>query len=197
MYNYKIIVSLLIFAYCFGNISPAIILSKLVLKSDIRSHGSGNAGATNVKRVMGSKFGVIVFVLDMLKGFIPALLGLSYSGPEIGYLCGIAVVLGHVFPIFLHFKGGKGVATSFGAALILNPIFALISISVFTLIVWQTKYVSLGSMIGTCVFPLLNLITGKNRQLVLLSLVFAIVIIVAHRGNIKKLLDQTESKISR
>ncbi|MDO4711014.1 MAG: glycerol-3-phosphate 1-O-acyltransferase PlsY [Peptostreptococcaceae bacterium] len=191
------IISILIFSYCFGNISPAIILSKLVLKSDIRSLGSGNAGATNVKRVMGSKFGLIVFVLDMVKGMIPVLIGSFYGGAEIAYLCGVSVVLGHVFPAFLNFKGGKGVATSFGAAMVLDPIYALISIAFFGLIVWRTKYVSLGSMLGTCVFPILNLATGKDPKIVALSFVFAIIIIIAHRNNIKKLLDKTESKITR
>lgn len=196
MYNYKIIISIIVFAYCFGNISPAIILSRLFLKSDIRSHGSGNAGATNIKRVMGTKFGVIVFLMDMIKGMIPTYMGYFYGGIEIAYICGIAVVLGHVFPVFLKFKGGKGVATSFGAAMILNPIFALISIAFFALIVWKTKYVSLGSMLGTCIFPLLNIITGKSSTVISLSLIFALIIIVAHRNNIKKLINRSESKIS-
>lgn len=197
MTNLKLLGVWLIFSYCFGNISPAIILSKIFLKEDIRSHGSGNAGATNVRRVMGNKFGAVVFFLDALKGAIPAFLGLKIGGMEMAYLCGILVVLGHVFPIFLKLKGGKGVATSFGAAMVLNPIFAIISILFFALIVWKTRYVSLGSVLGTFLFPVLNTVFRYGARIILLSFVFAIIVAVAHRRNIKNLIEGTESKISR
>ncbi|MDO5096145.1 MAG: glycerol-3-phosphate 1-O-acyltransferase PlsY [Peptostreptococcaceae bacterium] len=183
-------------AYLLGNISPSIILSKIFLKSDIRAHGSGNAGATNVRRVMGNKAGTIVFLLDMFKGMLPTIIGAKMGGAQLAYLCGIAVVLGHVFPIFLKFKGGKGVATSFGAALIINPLFAILSISVFALIVWRTRYVSLGSILGTCTFPLLSILFGYEMKIVLLSMIFALIIVFSHRENIKKLLSKTENKLS-
>lgn len=197
MYNIKIVISLLIFSYCFGNISPAIILSKIILKSDIREHGSGNPGATNIRRVMGNKFGALVFLMDAAKGAIPAFFGSLYGGLELAYLCGIVVVLGHVFPIVFKFKGGKGVATSFGAAMVIDPIFALISIGLFALVVWRTKYVSLGSILGTLLFPVLNLVSGKNFRVVLFSFIFAIIIVISHRENIKKLLNGTENKLSK
>lgn len=187
---------LFIGSYLFGNISPSIILSKILLKSDIRAHGSGNAGATNVRRVMGNKAGAIVFLLDMLKGIVPTAIGAKIGGEQLAYLCGIAVVLGHVFPIFLKFKGGKGVATSFGAALIINPLFAILSISVFTIIVWKTRYVSLGSILGTCTFPLLSIFFGYAFKTVLLSMIFTLIIVFSHRENIKKLLSKTENKLS-
>ncbi len=196
MFNLQLF-ALLVFSYCFGNLSPSIILSKIFLKEDIRTHGSGNAGATNVLRVMGKKFGAIVFLLDALKGAIPALIGLRLGGLQLAYLCGIFVVLGHVFPAFLKFKGGKGVATSFGAAMVLSPLFALISISFFALIVWKTKYVSLGSVLGTFVFPILNIIFQKGFDIVLYSFVFATIVAIAHRKNIKNLIQGTENKLAK
>lgn len=196
MYDNKIIIILTVFAYLFGNISPSVIISGLILKSDIRTHGSGNAGATNITRVMGKRFGALVFILDALKGAIPSLVGFLYGGVEVSYICGIAAVLGHVFPVFLKFKGGKGVATSFGAAIVFSPTFALISISVFILIVLLTKYVSLGSVLGTCTFPILNLVFKKETGITILSFVFALIIIYSHRSNIAKLINGTESKIT-
>lgn len=194
--SWKYLVGLCVFSYLLGNISPSVILSKLILKSDIRSHGSGNAGATNVRRMMGNKMAAVVFLLDMAKGMLPTYIALRTGSLSTAYLAGIAVVLGHVFPVFLGFKGGKGVATSFGAGLIINPLFALISIAFFALVVWRTKYVSLGSILGTCMFPLLTVIARYDRNIIGLSCIFALLIILSHRGNIKKLLSKTENKLS-
>lgn len=197
MFDLRLIIFLIIFSYLFGNLSPSIILSNIFGKSDIRQHGSGNAGTTNVLRVMGKKFGAIVFLLDALKGAIPAYLGLIYGGIDIAYICGIATVLGHVFPVIYAFKGGKGVATSFGAALVLSPLFALIAILVFALVVYASRYVSLGSILGTVTFPLLMAIYNNNQLIKIYSLVFAIIIIYSHRQNIKKLIDGTENKLGK
>lgn len=197
MLNIKIIILIIIFSYFLGNMSPSIILSKLYSKKDIREQGSGNAGTTNVMRTMGKKFGAIVFALDVVKGMIPAYLGLMYGGLEIAFICGLAVVLGHVFPIIYNFKGGKGVATSFGAALVLSPLFALLSISVFAMVVMLTKYVSLGSMLGACTFPLLMSIFHHSPRIKAYSLIFAIIILYSHRSNISKLIAGTENKIGK
>ena len=168
----RVLIALILFAYCFGNISPAIILSKYIYKIDIREHGSGNPGTTNALRVLGKKVGIIVFVLDMLKGVIPTAIGYYVGGQELSYIMGIAVVTGHIFPIFLSFKGGKGVATSFGASVVIHPLFAIISILFFALIVLKTKYVSLGSMLGTGMFAFLIIITNSNFLFKIYSLIF-------------------------
>lgn len=166
------------------------------MKKDIRTQGSGNAGATNIRRVMGNKFALIVFLVDALKGIIPTYLGLLYGGLEVAYLCGILVVLGHVFPVFLQFKGGKGVATSFGAGLVLNPLIALLSIIAFVIVVWKSRYVSLGSIIGTCMFPLLIIISDNNYKIKILSVLFALIVVFSHRSNIRKLIAGEENKLS-
>lgn len=197
MLNTKIIVFLIIFSYLFGNLSPAIILSKSFKQTDIREHGSGNAGTTNVLRVMGKRFGAVVFLLDLLKGAIPAYLGLLYGGMDIAYICGITAVIGHVFPVLYGFKGGKGVATSFGAALVLSPPFALISILVFAVVVYATRYVSLGSIIGTATFPILMALFNNRLSIKMYSLIFALIILYSHKKNISKLINGTENKIGK
>ena len=197
MLNTKIIVFLIIFSYLFGNLSPAIILSKAFKQTDIREHGSGNAGTTNVLRVMGKRFGAAVFLLDLLKGAIPAYLGLLYGGMDIAYICGITAVIGHVFPVLYGFKGGKGVATSFGAALVLSPPFALISILVFAVVVYATRYVSLGSIIGTATFPILMALFNNRLSIKMYSLIFALIILYSHKKNISKLINGTENKIEK
>lgn len=196
MFNSNLII-LMVFSYLLGNISPAIIISRMYSNQDIRESGSGNAGTTNVLRTMGKKFGAIVFVLDVLKGAFPAYLGMMYGGLELGFLCGLLVVLGHVFPVIHHFRGGKGVATSFGAVLVLHPLFALISITVFAILVATTRYVSVGSILGTCTFPLLMIWRTQNRVIWFYSLIFALIIIFSHRNNIKKLLNGTENRFGK
>lgn len=197
MLNTNIIIIFVICSYLIGNLSPSIILSRIYHKKDIREHGSGNAGTTNVLRVMGKKFGAIVFILDVIKGSVPTYLAMRYGGLEIGFLCGLAVVIGHVFPVLYGFKGGKGVATSFGAALMLSPVFALISISIFAVIVAITRYVSLGSIVGTCTFPLLMSIYHSGNTIKVYSLAFAIIVIFSHRKNITKLMNGTENKLGK
>lgn len=191
----KTVLALIVFSYCFGNLSPAIILSKYVYKIDIREHGSGNAGTTNALRVMGKKVGILVFVLDMLKGVIPTFIGYKLGGQELAYILGIFVVIGHIFPVFLKFKGGKGVATSFGAAVVIHPLFAILSILFFALIVFKTKYVSLGSMLGTTMFAVIIIITNQSNVYKIYSLIFVTLVVFAHRKNISNLLNGTEKKL--
>lgn len=191
----KLLLGLIIFSYSFGNISPSIILSKYIYKIDIRDHGSGNPGTTNALRVMGKRVGAVVFILDMLKGVIPTWIGYRLGGQELAYIMGICVVIGHIFPIFLKFKGGKGVATSFGAAIVIHPLFAILSILVFALIVFKTRYVSLGSILGTSMFAVLIIITGAPNMYKIYSLIFVSLVVFAHRKNISNLLNGTEKKL--
>lgn len=195
MYNLKMIIPLIIMSYFIGNISPSVIISRRYNNSDIREHGSGNAGATNVMRVMGKKAGIIVFLIDMLKGILPTALGMYFGNIEVGFFCGVSAVLGHIFPVLLGFKGGKGVATSLGVGLVLAPLYALTGFLVFGLIVMKTKYVSLGSIMGTLTFPILQIATVRNPVVVVMSFVLGMLIVYSHRANIKRLLSGTENKI--
>ncbi|MGL5257396.1 MAG: glycerol-3-phosphate 1-O-acyltransferase PlsY [Proteocatella sp.] len=195
MYNLKMIIPLIIMSYFIGNISPSVIISRRYNNSDIREHGSGNAGATNVMRVMGKKAGIIVFLMDMLKGILPTALGMYFGNIEIGFFCGVSTVLGHIFPVLLGFKGGKGVATSLGVGLVLAPLYALTGFLVFGLIVMKTKYVSLGSIMGTLTFPILQIATVRNPVVIVMSFVLGMLIVYSHRANIKRLLSGTENKI--
>lgn len=195
MYNLKMIIPLIIMSYFIGNISPSIIISKRYSNIDIRNHGSGNAGTTNVMRVMGKKAGAMVFLMDLLKGVVPTTIGLYFGNIEVGFFCGVSTVIGHIFPLMLNFKGGKGVATSFGVGLILAPIYALIGLLVFAATVSKTKYVSLGSILGVLTFPILQIATSRNLAVIIMSLVLGILVLYSHRANIKRLLNGTESKL--
>lgn len=194
MYNMKIIIPLIIMSYLIGNISPSVIIGRKFKNIDIRQHGSGNAGTTNAMRILGKKAGILVFLLDFVKGVIPTVIGLCFGGLEFGFICGISAIVGHIFPILLKFKGGKGVATSFGVGLILAPAYALIGLLIFVIIVIKTRYISLGSVIGTLTFPILQIITTENIQVVIMSIVLGCLVTYSHRANIKRLITGTESK---
>lgn len=199
-------------AYLIGSINFAVIFAKAFLKKDVRELGSGNAGATNVLRSAGVVPGVLTFVFDALKGFAASYMGkiifeyiFTQSGndwamPIFGaYLCGTACMLGHVFPFFFEFKGGKGVATSVGIFAVCCP-FAIISgLIVFALVTVFSKYVSLGSVIATLVVVILSIIfydkTASILPQMLLTLAMGSIVILKHKGNIKRLIAGTESKI--
>ncbi len=195
MYNLKMIIPLIIMAYFIGNISPSVIISKRFSNIDIRNHGSGNAGTTNVMRVMGKKAGAMVFIMDLIKGVVPTAIGLYFGNIEVGFFCGVATVIGHIFPVMLNFKGGKGVATSLGVGLVLAPLHALTGLLVFALLVAKTKYVSLGSILGVLTFPILQIATSKNLAVISMSALLGLLVLYSHRANIKRLLNGTESKL--
>ena len=177
---------------------------------DIRTQGSGNIGATNVGRVLGKKYGLIIFILDMLKGFavvllVPAAVSSAVNistttGNLLAVLCGFCAVLGHAFPVYLKFKGGKAVATSFGVFIWLVPISIAIAFGVWLLTVIVTRYVSLGSMIGS--LSLVGVIVivvdspfGDNIYLTVMSVAVAILIIARHTSNIQRIIAGTEKKV--
>lgn len=195
MYNLKMIIPLIIMAYFIGNISPSVIISKRFSNIDIRNHGSGNAGTTNVMRVMGKKAGAMVFIMDLIKGVVPTAIGLYFGNIEVGFFCGVATVIGHIFPVMLNFKGGKGVATSLGVGIVLAPLYALTGLLVFALLVAKTKYVSLGSILGVLTFPILQIATSKNLAVIAMSALLGLLVLYSHRANIKRLLNGTESKL--
>ena len=189
---------LIISAYLIGAIPTGVILTRLAGGEDIRSAGSGNIGATNVYRVAGRKLGVITLVGDCLKGVIPLLIAQQgFSLPPSGIaLVALAAFIGHCYPVYLGFKGGKGVATALGIFLVLSPLSVLCLLVVFVLILWKWRYISLASISAAATVPLLVLWFESSFALFVATLVIAAIIIWKHRANIERLRDGTESKFN-
>lgn len=192
-----------VFAYLLGSISTAVIVSKKLYGKDIRTEGSGNAGATNTLRTVGKKAAAIVFIADFSKGLIAVaaakcLVIFFDASYECMLLAGFFAQLGHCLPIFFRFKGGKGVATAAGAALGIMPLVAVILLAVFAVIVLSTKIVSLAS--GTCaaLYPLLAyFLTESNQSLnFMFAAACSVLIIVMHGANIARLIDGEEKPVS-
>ena len=197
----------LIISYVLGSVNCGIIISKLIHKKDIRAFGSGNAGATNVYRTFGAKSGVIVLFGDMAKGVIAILLAqlaIKYFGAAdyTLYFAGLLCVLGHMFPVFFKFKGGKGVATTTGIILFTEPLVFIIVFSVFFLIAFLFKYISLASIVAAAAYTLgvMVLVSVKEPVLemliirIIVSFIIGSLIIFSHRENIKRIKDGTEKK---
>jgi len=186
---------LILLAYLVGSIPFGLILSKHIAKRDIRSAGSGNIGATNVMRVLGKKLGVLTLMFDILKGAIFVILAEVVTHSEIwASLAGLAAFLGHLYPIYLKFRGGKGVATSVGIFLFLAPYALLVDIVIFLLVVYQTRYVSLGSIIAAALLPVILLVFSYSYVYVILAVIMGGFIILRHRDNIQKLRQGRETK---
>ncbi len=183
-------------SYLLGSIPNGLILGKTIWGVDLRQHGSKNIGATNAWRTIGKAGGISIFALDFLKGAISAYLGLHLGGSELaGIICGLLAIAGHSWSIFLSFKGGKGVATGLGVIAALMPTVTLIVFAVWFAIVYFTGYVSLGSIIGAALVPILALFFGLHTEFLVLGLIAAAFIIFRHKSNIERLLNGTESKI--
>ena len=188
-------------SYLVGSIPTAFILVKLIKKIDIREHGSGNVGATNVFRVAGKELGVAVLLIDMLKGFVAPfyLAHLVQSSAEqilaTKLICGVSAIAGHTWPIWLKFKGGKGVATSCGVFLGIAPIAVLCSLSVWIALAFTTKYVSVSSIGAAVLFPVWVYLIYRDTTLALISIALAGFIIFTHRSNLERLKNRTERKI--
>jgi glycerol-3-phosphate acyltransferase PlsY len=191
-------------AYLLGSVSSAVWIGKLLYGVDVRQHGSGNAGATNVIRVLGYKAGIPVMLVDVFKGWLAVQLAVWLPVPDLSsemmvYVrigMAIAAVLGHVFPVYSGFKGGKGVGTIAGAGISLFPLALLLVLVVFILVLAITHYVSLSSIIASLVFPLVVIFVMGIRHpgLVGLSLIVALFIPLTHRKNIQRLLKGEERK---
>lgn len=198
------ILLLIIIAYLLGSIPTSVWIGKYFYNIDIREHGSGNAGATNTFRVLGKIPGIIVLIIDILKGsaavslaylFEDTLPANEFVDIEIGLA--IACVFGHIFPVFAGFRGGKGVATLLGATIIITPISCALALIVFLMVLFSTRYVSLSSMSAGISYPLILHLILHNHQktLTIYSILIAILLIITHRKNIRRLLTKTESKI--
>jgi len=185
----------LIFSYLLGSVPIGFIAGSYLRGIDIRQHGSGNIGTTNVFRILGAGPGLFVFAGDLAKGIIPVLLGKEISGSSLALLAGLAAIVGHNWSIFLRFKGGRGVATGAGVILALSPVVILIAFSLWAVTVLLSRYVSLGSILATISVPLLMFWFHQPRPYIVFGSILAILIVYRHRPNIKRLLNGTEAKI--
>lgn len=180
----------IVVAYLVGSIPFGVIVAR-ARGVDLRAVGSGNIGATNVSRALGRPLGVLVFALDALKGALPALL----AGPEMAPFAGGAAILGHVFPCWLRFRGGKGVATASGAFIVILPVPTVVAAVVWVGTVLLTRYVSLGSILGSAALPTVALALGAGPMPTGFALAVAVLVWVRHRGNIRRLLAGTENRV--
>lgn len=194
---FKFIICIAI-AYLLGNISGGMIFGKLLFNKDIRDYGSKNAGTTNALRVFGIKAGALTFIVDVLKSLLACFIGMKLLGLSGILLAGIFVVIGHNWPIFLNFKGGKGIASSFGFIMFLDYKIAIVAIIIFIIIVILTKYISLGSMLTTTLVLPISYIFFGYRNFYVLSTFFllASLSIFRHNSNIIRLINGDENKIN-
>ena len=203
---YLLNVILVVVAYLMGSIPTSVWIGRAFYGLDIRDHGSGNAGTTNTFRVLGAKAGIFVFITDVLKGWaaVKLIYFSDYYIPASGdyinaqLLFGLAALLGHIFPVYVNFKGGKGVATLFGVVLGIHPYSALISVGIFALALVLSKYVSLSSMIAGFSFPVIIMLVFETTTISLLffSMIIAVLLLLTHQKNIERLLNKEESKFS-
>lgn len=196
---------LIVLAYLIGSIPSSVWVSQYFFDIDIREYGSGNAGATNTYRVLGPKWGTIVMIADMLKGIAAVKLGLLLSGYfdnetqlqtlQIGL--GLAAVVGHIFPIWADFRGGKGVATLFGIVLGISPWTALSCVGIFLLVLYLTRFVSLSSILASIAFPVFILVIFNvdNNIYRVFAIAVALMVLLTHQKNIGRLLKGVESKV--
>ena len=190
-----------IFAYLAGSVPTAVWYGKIFHGIDVRQHGSGNAGATNSLRTLGKKAGIIVLIVDFLKGFL-AVKAASLLSTEthsiLPLIMGLAVIIGHIFPIFAQFRGGKGVATAMGVLVATFPWAALGCVLTFMVVVFITKYVSLASLLGALAFPIQLIFNLWNDNADKYAIGFAsvifVILLIMHRENIQRLIQGTESK---
>ncbi|MDR0688585.1 MAG: glycerol-3-phosphate 1-O-acyltransferase PlsY [Prevotellaceae bacterium] len=193
-------------AYLLGSIPSAVWIGKLLYGVDVREHGSGNAGTTNVLRVLGAKAAIPVFAVDTLKGLLAVLAaylvpGVDRSAEFFGVVkiaCGLLAVVGHMYPVFAGFRGGKGVATTLGVAIAIQPVGALVALGVFAAVFAATRYVSLGSLCAGLSFPPVVIFLLREPKLsIRIFVIFAcLLLFYTHRKNIRRLLSGTEPKTS-
>ncbi len=180
-----------LFAYLIGGIPFAYIISRVFSKVDIRKKGSGNVGATNVLRVIGPSAGIVVLLLDILKG----LLIVKLAPQNIIYLAGLAVIVGHCWTPFLHFKGGKGVATTLGVLFSINPLFCLYALLMWLFIFSLSKIVSISSISTALLLPFILLLQGEQPVLLLFIAIYSALIIFRHKANLIRLVRGEEKRI--
>ena len=184
-----------VLAYLIGAVPFGVVVGKLFYGVDVRKHGSGNVGTTNVFRVLGKRAGVVVLVCDMLKGFIPAFIAAQFFNPWAAIFIAAAPVVGHMFSIFLKGRGGKGVATGAGVVLALVPLAFLIILVIWLTLVVTTRYVSVASLVASFLVPVLVIAFGHPLPYEIAAVLVSIIVWWAHRGNISRLIHGTESRV--
>ncbi|MHB8058725.1 MAG: glycerol-3-phosphate 1-O-acyltransferase PlsY [Desulfuromonadaceae bacterium] len=188
------LVVVVVAAYLTGSIPTGLLLGK-AYGIDVRKEGSGNIGATNLYRTVGRKVGIITLVCDCLKGLLPVVLvTFSTLPPEFAAWVGLSAFCGHVFSVFLRFKGGKGVATALGVFLALAPLAVAIAIVLFAVLMFIWRYVSLGSIAAAAVMPLAVFLLGESSAVTTVTFIIALIVIARHHENIKRLLSGSENK---
>ena len=186
-----------IIGYLIGGFSTAITFSLIVQHKDIRNYGSGNAGATNMLRNFGWMPGLITFVIDILKGAFATYIGLRLFQQTGGVICGVFAVIGHTYPIYYGFKGGKGISVTIGVMSVLNPMSVLICFLISVIVILITRIISIASISGSILLAVYNWIFNYNEISVCIGITFICVLnIIAHRENIKRLLSGTEAKMN-
>jgi glycerol-3-phosphate acyltransferase PlsY len=189
---------LIVLAYLMGSIPTGVLVANYYSGKDITREGSGNIGATNVGRVIGKKAGILTLAGDIIKGVLPVGLALFIVGnPPIVALTALLAFLGHIYPIFNNFKGGKGVATALGIFLIISPLSALSAVVIFALLLYLYRYVSLGSIVAAGAMPALMGIYSAPRSYIAMSLLVGGFIIYRHKDNILRLLDGSENRLGQ
>ncbi|GAC1420091.1 MAG: glycerol-3-phosphate 1-O-acyltransferase PlsY [Flavisolibacter sp.] len=197
---------LILLAYLIGSIPSSVWVSKYFFNIDIRDYGSGNAGATNIYRVLGSKWGTLVVISDMLKAIVAVKLAFFLPNCFVNDLylvnmqlgLGLAAVLGHIFPIWAEFRGGKGVATLFGMVLGIQPNVALCCVGVFVLVLYITRWVSLSSILASLAFPIFILVIFNEPEKLyrVFAITVALMVLLTHQKNIGRLLKGSENKVA-
>lgn len=200
-------VALIILAYLIGSIPSAVLVSRCFFGIDIRDYGSGNSGATNTYRVLGAKWGTIVMIGDMLKGLaatslyilLPYYLSSGSEWDRTNFMVGLglAAVLGHIFPIWAEFRGGKGIATLFGMVLAIQPLVAICCVGVFLLVLYLTRFVSLSSILASIAFAVFILFIFNEKEPLYRAFAIAVslLVILTHQKNITRILNGNESKV--
>ena len=198
---------LVLISYLLGSFPTAVWVGKIFHGIDIREHGSNNAGATNTFRVLGNIWGWIVLIIDISKGYVAATIPLFLTDFYLGFkdevliyqlIASFCVIIGHVFPVFANFRGGKGVATTLGIILAINLDTALISLGIFLIIFMMTSYVSLGAIIASVVFPFISFFAMKEdaRIMIIFSILVSLIVLFSHRKNINRLMRGEENKMN-
>ena len=194
--NTLLFIFILIVIYLIAAVPTGIVLARVMGYEDVRDKGSGNIGATNVYRVAGKLAGVLTLAGDILKGFLPLLACKTWLAPtsaQLGIACAMAIV-GHCYPVYLKFSGGKGIATALGIFLVMSPIAVLGAAIVFGITVATTRFISLGSVLAAMSAPLLVLMLNQPQPIFLATLFIAALIVWRHRSNIKRLMDGADDR---
>jgi glycerol-3-phosphate acyltransferase PlsY len=184
-------------AYLIGSIPAAFLIARHAGRVDLRTAGSGNLGATNVLRTTGPRTAAAVVGLDILKGACVVLMTARVAPGHLPIVAGVTAVVGHVYPVWLRFRGGKGVATAFGVFCVLAPVGAAASLICFAAMVWMTRYVSLGSIIATIALGPFTYVSGAPRPVVLAAFVTSLIVLERHRVNVARLRAGTENRVGQ